>query len=377
MIHFNIAPIFKKEFRQISRDKRALGILVFLPAFMLVMVGYALNFDVKHLAVAVADLDRSALSRELVERMTQSEYLELQYRLAAAEDIDPLLESGSATIGVVVPVGFSDNLLAGKDAEVQVLIDGSNSNTGSVAQGYVSLAVRDFSNRLVMRWLEKRGASPSVPVVLEPKLWYNPELKSAKFLVPGLFGLILMIVTVISTSLSIVREKEMGTMEQLKTSPLWSNEIILGKTIPYLLISIVAATMIIIVGWWLFDVTIKGSIPLLYLAIVLFLLGGLGQGILISNVAHTQQVAFIMSVFSSLLPSFLLSGFVFPIDSMPGFLQVFSNVIPAKFFLVIVRSIIMKGVGVGPVWEQFAYLAMFAFATIGISAARLQRELSR
>ncbi|GJQ20390.1 MAG: transport permease protein [Bacteroidia bacterium] len=377
MIHANIVPIFKKEFRQIRRDKRALGILVFLPAFMLVMVGYALNFDVKHLAVAVTDLDRSALSRELVERMTQSEYLELHHEVEAAEDIDPLLESGSATIGLVIPAGFSNDLLSGKEAHLQVLIDGSNSNTGSVAQGYISLAVRDFSNRVAMRWLETRGVSVPIAILLEPKLWYNPELKSAKFLVPGLFGLILMIVTVISTSLSIVREKEMGTMEQLKTSPLGSNEIILGKTIPYLLISLVAATIIMIVGWWLFDVTIKGSIPLLYLAVVLFLLGGLGQGILISNVAHTQQVAFIMSVFSSLLPSFLLSGFVFPINSMPGFLQVISNVIPAKFFLVIVRSIIMKGVGVAPIWEQFAYLAMFAFATIGISAVRLQRELSR
>jgi ABC-2 type transport system permease protein len=377
MIHLNIAPIFKKEFRQISRDKRALGILVFLPAFMLVMVGYALNFDVKHLAVAVVDQDRSALSREFIERFTQSEYLELRYQLATTAEIDPLLERGDATVAVVIPTGFSDELLAGKEAEVQVLIDGSNSNTGSVAQGYVSLAVRDFSNKVTMRWLEKRGASFSIPIALEPKLWYNPELKSAKYLVPGLFGLILMIVTVVSTSLSIVREKELGTMEQLKTSPLWSNEIILGKTIPYLFISLVAATMIMTVGWVLFDVTIKGSIPLLYFAIALFLMGGLGQGILISTVAHTQQVAFVMSVFSSLLPSFLLSGFVFPIDSMPAFLQVISNVIPTKFFLVIVRSIIMKGVGMGPVWEQFAYLGIFAVLTIAVSTIRLQRELNR
>lgn len=377
MVHLNIAPIFKKEFRQISRDRRALGILVFLPAFMLVMVGYALNFDVKHLSVAVVDHDRSALSRELTERITQSEYLELHYRLETTAAIDPLLESGDAALALVIPRGFSDDLLAGKETTVQVLIDGSNSNTGSVAQGYVAMAVRDFSTRVLTRWFERRGMAFAVPITLEPKLWYNPELRSAKFLVPGLFGLILMIVTVVSTSLSIVREKELGTMEQLKTSPLWSNEIILGKTIPYLLISIVAATIIIVFGWILFDVSIKGSIPLLYVAIVLFLLGGLGQGILISNVANTQQVAFVMSVFSSLLPSFLLSGFVFPIDSMPEFLRVLSNVIPAKFFLVIVRSIIMKGVGVGPVWEQFVYLTIFAVATIGISTLRLQRELNR
>jgi ABC-2 type transport system permease protein len=225
--------------------------------------------------------------------------------------------------------------------------------------------------------LERRGRTVGVPVQLEPQLWYNPELKSAKYLVPGLFGLILMIVTVVSTSLSIVREKELGTMEQLKTSPLWSNEIILGKTLPYLLISIVAATIIMLFGWVLFDVSIEGNLLLLYAAIVVFLLGGLGQGILISSVANTQQVAFLMSVFSSLLPSFLLSGFIFPIDSMPVVLQVISNVIPVKFFLVIVRSIILKGVGFEAIWEQFIYLVLFAAATIGISTMRLQKELNR
>jgi len=377
MIHLNILPIFKKEFRQIRRDRRALGILVFLPAFMLVMVGYALDFDVKHLSVAVFDEDRSALSREFIERITQSEYLDLVYSVGTRKEIDPLLESGDAAVAFAIPGGFSDDLLAGRATEIQVLIDGANSNTGAIAQGYVSLATRDFSTRLMIRWLEKRGRSLEIPIQLEPQLWYNPELKSAKYLVPGLFGLILMIVTVVSTSLSIVREKELGTMEQLKTSPLWSNEIILGKTIPYLLISIVAATIIMVFGWILFDVTIEGSIPLLYLAIVVFLLGGLGQGMLISNVAQSQQVAFLMSVFSSLLPSFLLSGFIFPINSMPVALQVISNVIPVKFFLVIVRSIILKGTGIEAVWEQFVYMAIFALVTIGISTLRLRKELGR
>lgn len=377
MLHLNILPIVKKEFRQIRRDRRALGILVFLPAFMLVMVGYALNFDVKHLSVAVVDEDRSSTSREFIEHVTQSEYLDLNFMLQTRKDIDPLLETGDATIAFVIPQDFSTNLLAGKEARVQVLIDGSNSNTGSIALGYVSLAFRDYSGKLLVQWLEKRGRSIEIPVQLEPQLWYNPELKSAKYLVPGLFGLILMIVTVVSTSLSIVREKELGTMEQLKTSPLWSNEIILGKTIPYLLISIVAATIIMFFGWVLFDVSIKGNILLLYLAIVVFLLGGLGQGILISSVANTQQVAFLMSVFSSLLPSFLLSGFIFPINSMPIPLQIISNVIPVKFFLVIVRSIILKGVGFPAIWEQLLYLGLFAVVTIGISTIRLQRELSR
>lgn len=377
MVHLNITPIMKKEFRQIRRDKRALGILVFIPAFLLVMVGYALNFDVRHLSVAVYDEDKSSASRDFVSGMTQSEYLDLTFSVHDRRQLDDLLENGSAPVAIVIPRGFSRKLQGGQEADVQVLVDGSNSNTASIAIGYVGLAVQDYSNRILLSSSKKRGRDFTFPLELRPKLWYNPELKSAKYLVPGLFGLILMIVTVVSTSLSIVREKEMGTMEQLKTSPLWSNEIILGKTLPYLLISILAASLIMLLGWLMFDVEIKGNILLLYGAIVVFLMGGLGQGILVSTVARTQQVAFIMSVFSSLLPSFLLSGFIFPIGSMPWPLQVISNLMPTKFFLVIVRSIFLKGVGLESVWEQFIFLALFALATIGMSALRLQRELSR
>ncbi|HXG39108.1 MAG TPA: ABC transporter permease [Bacteroidota bacterium] len=377
MIHLNIAPIFKKEFRQIRRDKRALGILIFLPAFLLMMVGYALNFDVKHLSVAVYDEDKSSASRAFITHLTNSEYLDFTTTLTDRRHVDRMLEEGDAKIVVVIPPTFSRELQAGHEATVQILFDGMNSNTATTALGYVSMAVQDYNIRLMVEWLEKRGRSWSAPLTLQPKLWYNPELKTAKYLVPGLFGLILMIVTVVSTSLSIVREKELGTMELLKTSPLWSNEIILGKTLPYLFISIVAATLIMVMGALLFNVVIEGNIVLLYLAIVIFLMGGLGQGIFISTVAETQQVAFILSVFSSLLPSFLLSGFVFPINSMPVVLQVISNLMPTKFFLVVVRAIILKGVGIEAVWEQFVYLLLFAMFMIGVSVVRLQRELNR
>ncbi len=377
MIHLNIAPMIKKEFRQIRRDRRALGILIVLPAFLLVMVGYALNFDVKHLSMAVYDEDNSSSSRAFIAHLTNSEYLDLTLRVTDQRQIERILEEGRARIVLVIPVSFSRRLQTGQGAVVQVLVDGSNSNTAATALGYVSMAIQDYNLRLIVEWLEKRGRSWSAPLTLQPKLWYNPELKSAKYLVPGLFGLILMIVTVVSTSLSIVREKELGTMEQLKISPLWSNEIILGKTLPYLLISIIAATLIMVLGALLFDVVIEGNILLLYLAIALFLTGGLGQGILISTVAETQQVAYVLSVFSSLLPSFLLSGFVFPINSMPVVLQVISNLLPTKFFLVIVRGIVLKGVGLEALWEQFVYLALFAMVMLGVSVARLQRELNR
>lgn len=373
----NIGPVVRKEFRQIRRDKRALGILIFIPALLLVLVGYALNFDVKHLRLAVYDEDNTRTSREFVSGLVHSEYFKYQYHALSKRDLDDVLNDGTAHLALVIPRDFSQDLLSGKQATVQVILDGSNNNTASVASGYVAAGIQDYSRKILTEWLEKRGRSLVVPIDVRPKLWYNPELKTAKYLVPGLFGLILMIVTVISTSLSVVKEKELGTMEQLITSPLKAHEIIIGKAIPYVVIALIAATLIMVLGALLFDVRIQGSIPLLYFAILIFLLGGLGQGLLISSISNSQQVAFFVSVFSSLLPSFLLSGFIFPIKSMPLFLQVISNVQATKFFLVIVRSIILKGVAIGAFWEQFVYLFLFAALTIGVSSIRLQRELSR
>ncbi len=373
----NIGPVVRKEFRQIRRDKRALGILIFIPAVLLILVGYALNFDVKHLRLAVYDEDNTRTSREFVNSFVHSEYFEYKYHALSKRELDEVLNDGTAHLALVIPRDFSQNLLSGRLATVQVILDGSNNNTASVASGYVAAGIQDYSRKILTEWLEKRGRSLVVPIDVRPKLWYNPELKTAKYLVPGLFGLILMIVTVISTSLSVVREKELGTMEQLKTSPLKSYEIIIGKAIPYVVIALISATLIMVLGALLFDVRIQGSIPLLYLAILIFVLGGLGQGLLISSIANSQQVAFFVSVFSSLLPSFLLSGFIFPIKSMPLALQVVSNLQATKFFLVIVRSIILKGVAIGAFWEQFVYLFLFAALTIGVSSFRLQRELSR
>ncbi len=374
---FNVLPIIKKEFRQIGRDTRALGILIFLPAFMLILVGYALNFDVRHLKLAVYDEDRSSTSRSFVSGLTHSEYFDLALVLDSKSQFDHSLESGAAHLVVVIPSDFSRKLDAGKEVTVQVILDGSNSNTATTAAGYLSQAMQTYSSRIQTEWMERRGKTLAFPLEIHPRLFYNPELKTAKYLVPGLFGLILMIATVVSTSLSIVREKESGTMEQLKTSPLRAEEIIVGKTVPYLLIALCSSTIVLILGWLLFDVSVRGDLLLLYSAIVLFLIAGLGQGMLISSVAETQQVAYLMSVFSSLLPAFLLSGFIFPIKSMPIALQLISNLMATKFFLSILRSVILKGVGFGAVWEQFLYLILFAAVVLGISSVRLRRELTR
>lgn len=369
-----IRPIIIKEFRQIRRDKRSLGVLLALPAFLVFLIGYALNFDVKHISLAVYDQDKTQTSREFIQSFVNNEYFEYNYSITSEEEIDQLLGKGNALIAIVIPPNFSKAILAGRDATVQILVDGSNANTSTTALGYLSAVIQNFSSTLNAKIMRRVGREMFSPIDFRPRVWYNPELASAKFLVPGLIGFILMISAVVSTSLSVVKEKERGTMEQIMVSPLSTTEVVLGKTVPYLVIGLAGSVLVLLVGFLQFDIVIRGSLFWLYVAIALFLLAALGQGILISTIAETQQVAFIMSVFSSFLPTFLLSGFVFPIRSMPIVLQILSNAAPAKFFLSVVRSVILKGVGPSAFWDQLIFLTIFASATIGISALRLQKK---
>lgn len=374
MIVKRIRPIIIKEFRQIWRDPRSLIVLLVFPGLLVLFIGYALNFDVRHIPFAVFDQDKTAQSREFIRGFSNTEYFDFRYSVESYSEIDVLLDEGKANIAIVIPTDFSKNLISNQDATVQVLVDGANSNTATTAISYVNAIVQTYSSKLASRVLARSGREVYLPIDLRPKVWYNPELLTAKFLVPGLIGFLLMLSAVISTSLSVVREKERGTMEQLMVSPLHTIEVTLGKTFAYLIIALFASALVLAVGFIFFDISIRGSILLLYTGILIFLLGALGQGLLISTVAQTQQVAFMISVFSSLLPAFLLSGFVFPIQSMPVVLQVISNIVPVKFFLVVVRSVILKGAGFLAIWDQLLYMALFAVVTITISSFRLLRK---
>ncbi|MGA9363111.1 MAG: ABC transporter permease [Bacteroidota bacterium] len=374
MIVKRIRPIIIKEFRQIWRDPRSLIVLLVFPGLLVLFIGYALNFDVRHIPFAVFDQDKTAQSREFIRGFSNTEYFDFRYSVESYSEIDVLLDEGKANIAIVIPTDFSKNLISNQDATVQVLVDGANSNTATTAISYVNAIVQTYSSKLASRVLARSGREVYLPIDLRPKVWYNPELLTAKFLVPGLIGFLLMLSAVISTSLSVVREKERGTMEQLMVSPLHTIEVTLGKTFAYLIIALFASALVLAVGFIFFDISIRGSILLLYTGILIFLLGALGQGLLISTVAQTQQVAFMISVFSSLLPAFLLSGFVFPIQSMPVVLQVISNIVPVKFFLVVVRSVILKGAGFLAIWDQLLYMALFAAVTITISSFRLLRK---
>ena len=369
-----LRPIIVKEFRQIWRDPTSLGMLMVLPAGLIILVGYAMNFDVKHIPLAIFDQSKTVESRSLLEKFGQSEYFDHRFDVYAYSEIEDRFLQGDAKVALVVPTGFGRDILAGREAQVQVLVDGSDANTAGQAVGYATRIIMEYSSRFVTEGFRKAGREQYVPIDLQPRIWYNPDLVTSQFLLPGLIGFIIVLTAVISTSMTVVREKERGTMEQLMVSPLKPAEIILGKTIPYVFVALVAATLILILGYVLFDIVVRGSLLVLYAGILVVIIGALGQGLLISTVTDSQQVAFMMSVFSSLLPSMLLSGFVFPIASMPIVLQVLSNIAVNKFFLVFVRGVMLKGVGLGVVWPQFLAIIAFAVVTLGISVRRMQKR---
>ncbi len=363
----------RKEFRQIKRDSRSLIFMIFIPAFLLLVFGFALNFDVKHIPLALVDQDGSRISRELAEKFRTTEYFDVKADLNRTGDIDGLMARERIKAALVIPETFSEDLLAGRSPSVQFLLDGANAMSGTTAAGYAAAILQSYSQRVTLEAMERHGfGGLTMPLKTEVRVWYNPELKSARFLLPGLMAFILMVILTTSTASSIVREKERGTMEQLNVSPLRPAALIIGKMIPYVLISLASAHLVLGLGWILFGVAVKGNYFLLLLSMILFLISGLGQGILISAITRTQQVAFLISVLTTILPTFILSGFVFPVRNMPAFIQAVTYIVPAKYFLVALRAIILKGVGLPAFWDQVLFLAGFAVLTLALSAAMLR-----
>ncbi len=367
-----IRPVVRKEFRQIRRDTRSLIFLIFLPAFLLIMFGFALNFDVKRVPLAVVDQDGSRASRELVTRFRTTEYFDIKAVLERTGDIDGLMARERIKAALVVPERFAEDLAAGRSPSVQFVVDGANAMSGTTAAGYAAAILQSYSQKVTLEAMARRGLGRTgLPLATEVRVWYNPELRSARFLVPGLMAFILMVVLTTSTAFSVVREKERGTMEQISVSPLRPAALIVGKLVPYVLISLVSAHLVLGLGWALFGVAVKGSYLLLLLSMALFLVCGLGQGLLISALTRTQQVAFLLSIVLTVLPTFILSGFVFPIRNMPAAIQPITLLIPARYFLVALRAIILKGVGLPAIWDQVLALAVFGVLSLALSSRLL------
>ena len=357
-----------KEMRQLRRDKRMLYVLFVFPIFLLVIFGYAINFDVHHIKIVVFDQDKSVDSRNFVKSLTSSEYFDVVGYIHDDKEIKTVLDTKKAQCVVVFPQDMSKKLYSKQSAQVQILIDGVDANTASLILNYMNSATAAYSQKLQGNILASMGKKAYIPLDIHPAFWFNPDLDSTVFLIPGLIVMILIITAVVSISLSIVREKERGTIEQINVSPLTSLELLIGKTVPYTIISLMVGTLILVGGHFLFGITFKGNIFLLLFSTLIFLFAALNLGIIVSSIANTQQVAFQIATLVTMLPSMLLSGFIFPIESMPFVVQILTNVTPAKFYLIILRAILLKGVGIESFWPQLIYLTIFSLVLLSLSA---------
>jgi ABC-2 type transport system permease protein len=361
-----------KEIRQVFRDRRTLSILLFVPAFFLLLYGYALNFDIRNVPLAVQDNDRSSASRGVISAFVQSGYFDLVLDVPSGRDIVAALDRGDARAVLVIPTGFGRDTARREPTSLQFIINGDNANTATTVMGYAVGLVGAISSRYE---LQAGIARPRAPLLTaETRVWYNPELRSTFFLVPGLIAYIAMLTAVVSTALSIVREKEVGTMEQVRMSPVGPLSYVVGKTVPYFFVSLVSAMGVVGLSMVLFDLPMRGSWIMLLLAVSVFLVGALAFGVLISTIAETQQVAFQVALLTSYLPTLMLSGFIFPISSMPTALQAITYAVPARYFLIALRGIVLKGVGIEVFWRELAALVVFAMVVLTLASLRLKRE---
>lgn len=364
-----VIAVARKEFRQIARDRRSLLVLLFVPAFFLLLYGYALNFDVQHIRLAIEDDDQTPASRKVISAFVNSGYFDGVADVRSATEYERLIDRGDARAVLVIPRGLERRMLNGERVPVQVIINGDNSNTAATVMGYALRILQTVS--LELHPVSRRGA----PIVtVEPRVWYNPELRSALFLVPGLIAYIGMISSVISTALSVVREKERGTMEQVRMAPLSPSAYIVGKTLPYFFISMCSSMGIILASMFLFGLPMHGSWLLLILSLSLYLAGALGLGLMVSTAAESQQAAFQMALLASFLPTMMLSGFVYPIASMPAPIRAITYVVPARYFLIALRSILLKGAGLQVFWPQLVALLVYATLMLTMASRRLKKS---
>jgi ABC-2 type transport system permease protein len=374
--------VTRKEMRHILRDARSLTMALAVPVLMLVLFGLALSLDVDHIPTMVYDGDRTAKSRDLIDQFRGSNYFKIQGYPDNYRTIEQAIDRNKILLGVVIPPDYSRLIGAGKEARVQLLIDGSDSNTASIALGYAESVVQSYSLAMRAEGQNRNGAGgPSEagngpPVESLLRVWYNSRLESKNYVVPGLIAVILMIIGSVLTSLTVAREWEMGTMEQLLSTPLRPTELVLGKMIAYFAVGLVDLAISIGCGVLIFQVPLRGSFLLLVLTSCLFLFGTLFWGIFLSARSQTQLEAYQMAMLSSFLPAFMLSGFVYAIETMPPVIQAFSRLVSASYFVTILKGIFLKGVGLRVLWAETLFLALYAAAVFALATRKLKQKIA-
>jgi len=363
-----VFAILQKEFIHILRDPRSL-ILVFLwPMLMMLLYGYAITFDIKHIAIGILDQDHTPTSRQLIQKFTRSGYFKVTEALSSRKQIEEGFQRQTFRVVLVIPSRFTEDLLKKEYTEVQVIVDGSDANTATIAINYLKMFFLLYS-------LESQTEIFFQPVEIVPRVWYNPELKSSHFIVPGLVAIILMMVCTLLTSVTIARENETGTIEQILVSPIRAGEMVVGKVLPYIFLSFLDALLVIVFSIFVFGVPFRGNAVIFLLGTLAFEYVALSLGVLISTRAKTQQVAMITAMVTTFLPTFLLSGFIFPIASFPKVLRAISLFVPARYFLVMIRGVMLKGVGWSILWKPFLILLGFGIVLMAISIQRVKMHL--
>jgi ABC-2 type transport system permease protein len=367
--------IIRKEFIQIFRDPRTLGLILVMPIVQMFLLGYAATTDVRNVPLAVWDQSRTPSSRALLDAFRAADYFRIAYQIDSKEDIAALIEGGKVRAALVIPPDYDRKLLEG-DAQVSMILDGSDASVGSTALSAAQLVGQSYAVKVLGEQASRQGRSSAVkpPLEVRTQVWYNPDLISAYFMIPGMIGMILYFITALLTATAIVRERERGTIEQLIVTPIRSWELVVGKVLPYVILGFLDTIEVLILGHFWFKVPVRSDLGLLFGASGLLLLSSLGIGLFASTMANTQQEAFLTVMFT-MLPSIFLSGFFFPIEAMPGFLRVVSRLIPLRYFLVIIRALLLKGVGAAAIQTELIALAIFGVVIMTAAALRFRKRL--
>lgn len=371
-----LRALLLKEFIQMRRDRLTFGLMIGIPIFQLLMFGFAINTDVKHLPTAVFDQSHSAESRDLLESFSASGYFDLDRYVISFKELNSLIDNGQAKVGIVLPPDFAEQVRGGRSASVQVIVDASDSMAASSAISTAMTIGQLRSQNIMIKRLESLGGRLSgLPYDIRIRPWYNPDFVTAFYMVPGIMGMILTMTMVMITSMAIVREREHGTLEQLIVTPMKSWELMLGKIIPYVFVGLVQAGVALMVGILVFDLPIRGNLVELFLYTLLFIVASLSLGMLISNFSKTQMQAMQLSFFI-FLPSVLLSGFMFPREAMPEFFFQLGRLLPITFYLQIMRGIVLKGVGIAALWPQVLALVIYTSIVLSVSVVKFRKKLA-
>jgi ABC-2 type transport system permease protein len=371
-----LLSISRKEFIQIKRDPRSLGMAIVIPILLLFIFGYALSLDIDHVATVVWDQDAGAqLTRQFLLNFKYSKYFKIAAYVDNYRDIERMIDTGEVMMALIIPKDFSQYLESGNKAPLQLIVDGSDSNTATIAMNYVRAVVGDYNVRLVSSTFRARGLNPPKTLQPRPRIWYNMGLNSRWFIVPGVLAIILMIIGALLTSITVAREWERGTMEQLISTPVKAPELIIGKFLPYFIIGFFDLAIGVLMARIVFGVPFRGSYILLVILSALFLTGALSQGILVSTIARTQILASQISSLTTFIPTMLLSGFIYPIFNMPKALQAITHLVPARYYIVIVRGLFLKGSRMDTLWDETLCLSIFALMMFTLAIRKFKKKV--